>query len=268
MPIIRVKDIIINYELKGRGDPIVLLSGLGSDLSMWASQMPHLAYDFLVVSPDPRGSGRSDAPDIPYTIGAMAEDCFGLMDALGLESAFLVGVSMGGMVAQEMAVRRPCRASCLVLGATSARVSPRQAFFLKSTIMAAESGVSPDLISRWEVPWTMSERFLEDARVAEAIASIRARRRKAQPSHAIIRQASAMLDFDSRDGLARIEAPTLVLAGRRDLLVPLNYSEELVAGIEGSRLGVIDAAHDLVADAPLSFSQELLAFLRTIRPPA
>jgi|WetSurMetagenome_2_1015567.scaffolds.fasta_scaffold24643_4 3-oxoadipate enol-lactonase len=268
MSIIRVKDIVIHYELKGQGDPLMLLPGLGSDLSMWSSQIPYLAYDFFVVMHDPRGSGQTDAPDAPYTIGALAEDCFGLMDAIGIECAYLVGVSMGGMVAQEMAIRRPCRVKGLALGATSARVSPRHAFMLRSIIQASGSEEGRDLISRLELPWTLSDRFLQDERVAEAIATVRSRRRRAQPSHAMVRQASAMLEFDSRDDLSRIRAPTLVMTGRQDLLVPLGYAEELATGIEGCHLRVLEAAHDLVAEKPLAFSQELLAFLGQANHPA
>lgn len=264
MTIVKVKDIVINFQLTGKGEPVILLSGMSSDLSMWSTQVPYLAYDFLVISYDHRGSGRTDAPDEPYSIGGMAEDCFGLMDALGVESAHLVGISMGGMIAQEMAIRRSTRVSSLVLGATSARVPPRQAYILRTMVKAARLGASREVISRFEISWTLSDRYLEDERVAEAVAMVRARRMSAQPMHAMVRQAEAMLDYDSRDGLRSIKAPTLVIAGRKDLMVPLDYCKELASGISGGRLQVIEAAHSLVVDDAVGFSQAITGFLQQV----
>lgn len=261
MSIVRVRDIVMNYELKGRGQPVILLSGMGADLTMWSTQVPHLASSFLVVTYDHRGSGKTDAPDAAYSIGGMADDCCGLMDQLGVDRAHLVGVSLGGMVAQAMAARSPSRVSSLVLGATGARLSPRHANLLSGMIRAAKEGRSREDIAREEMPWVLPERYLRDDRVAEAVAKARSRRAGAQPLHAMVRQAEAMLGYDGRGLLPLIKCPTMVIAGSKDLLVPAESAAELSGGIEGSELRTIEAAHEMVADDAMGFGQLVMGFL-------
>src|SRR2546425_3248297 len=121
MPKVRVNGIQIFYEEAGRGEPLILIMGFGADHLAWAFQVRALAARYRVVTFDNRGAGQSDAPEPPYTIHTMADDTAGLMDALGLESAHVVGASMGGMIAQELALAHPARVRSVHLACTAAR---------------------------------------------------------------------------------------------------------------------------------------------------
>src|SRR5262245_23183263 len=119
MPRQRVGDIEIYYEVHGDGPrTLTMIRGLGSNLTAWYEQMPELARRFRVVVFDNRGAGRTDKPDAPYTIAQMADDTAGLVAALGIQRTALLGISMGGMIAQEFALKYPTLLSCLILGCT------------------------------------------------------------------------------------------------------------------------------------------------------
>jgi len=109
------------YVDAGAGEPLVLVMGFGGDHLAWGLQLPAFAARFRVIAFDNRGVGQTDAPDIPYSIAMMADDTVGLIDALGIDRAHVCGVSMGGMIAQEIALRHPARVRTLALHATLAR---------------------------------------------------------------------------------------------------------------------------------------------------
>src|SRR5258708_6484535 len=121
MPYVRVNDIQMYYELEGEGEPLALIVGLGTDISEWDVIIRWLANKYQVLAFDNRGAGRTDKPDIPYSIEMMAEDTAGLMQALGMKQARVLGISMGGRIALTLALRYPERVKKLVLVSTSAR---------------------------------------------------------------------------------------------------------------------------------------------------
>jgi pimeloyl-ACP methyl ester carboxylesterase len=118
---LKVNDVRLYHEVRGSGPPLVLITGLGASLWLWEEQLPALAEHFTTIAFDNRGVGRSEAPEGPYTIVQMADDVAGLLDALGIERAHVLGFSMGGFVAQEFALRHPHR---LVLAATGDLLVP------------------------------------------------------------------------------------------------------------------------------------------------
>src|SRR6185436_11672972 len=120
MPHVRAGDINVYYENHGSGRPILtLIRGLGADLCSWFAQVPELSKHFRTLVFDNRGSGRTSKPDTSYTTGQMASDVNNLLDALQIERTALLGISMGGMIAQEFAIHYPEKLSCLILGCTS-----------------------------------------------------------------------------------------------------------------------------------------------------
>src|ERR1044071_6561394 len=121
MPSVRVGEISMYYIEAGRGEPLVLVMGLGAGHLAWGFQVPAFAERYRVIAFDNRGAGQTDAPDHPYTTRMMADDTVGLMDALGVERAHVLGVSMGGMIAQEIALDHPDRVRSLQLHATLGR---------------------------------------------------------------------------------------------------------------------------------------------------
>ena len=136
MPTAKAGDINLYYEVHGEGQPLLLIMGYGSNSGHWFVILPHLVSRFKVIIFDNRGTGRSDKPDIPYTAEMMTGDIIGLLDAIGIGAAHVFGVSMGGMIAQELALRHPGRVKKLILGCTSCggphsvRSSPESAAFL------------------------------------------------------------------------------------------------------------------------------------------
>src|SRR5260370_13298422 len=124
MPKVRVGDIEMFYVEAGAGDPVVLIMGFGGDHTAWAFQLRPFAERYRVIARDNRGAGQPDQPDTPCTIALMADDTVGLLDRLGVERAHIVGVSMGGMIAQELALRAPRRVRSLQPHATLPRQDP------------------------------------------------------------------------------------------------------------------------------------------------
>ncbi|HUV37121.1 MAG TPA: alpha/beta hydrolase [Patescibacteria group bacterium] len=275
MPKVRVGDIEIYYESKGEGEPLLLIMGLGSDLTGWMLQVLEFYKSHRVVSFDNRGAGRTDAPGTPYSIGMMADDSAGLMDALDIGSAHVLGISMGGFIAQELALRHPGRVRSLILAATGTRIDARGAYQLDVWRRLIDTGDDRELYIRETLPWLFTEGMFGNHRAVESMIKMRLSYPYPQPAYAYARQADACLAFDSRERLASITAPTLVVAGERDCLFPPGRSGELAAGIRNAELVVLEGgAHGFPIEFPDLFNRTVLSFLerhagdeRRLRPP-
>lgn len=249
------------YEVHGQGQPLLLICGLGNDLSSWALQVPEFAKRYRVICFDNRGSGRTDAPDMPYSIRMMAGDTAGLMDALGIAKARVVGVSMGGYIAEELAMTYPGRVSALVLATTSVGPYMLKISILQEWARHALAGMSPMTFFQITLPFMFNDRCFEDPGVVEmAVATIAAH--SPTPPHILARQMTACAEHDARDRISRITAPTLVLAGKEDTFVPFSLSQELAASIPGARLRVLEGGgHGFGASLATRFNQAVLEFL-------
>jgi pimeloyl-ACP methyl ester carboxylesterase len=201
------------YEQRGDGDPLVLIGGLGCDVSMFGEIVARLAQTARVLAFDNRGAGRSSMPDTPYSIAQMAADTAGLMDALAIPSADLVGISMGASIALALALAHPERVRRLVLVSAGARKPAK----LRMSVPM-------------RIAWTL--RSLPTFRGAHP-----------QPAYARERQRAASRAHDCTARLGEIAAPTLILHGRRDRTVPYPFVTELHDGIAGSRLVMFDGGH-------------------------
>ena len=220
MPAIRVNDIDLYYERYGQGSPLVLIMGLRRNLAWWYRQIPELSQHFHVVAFDNRGAGRSDKPVMDYSIHLFADDTAGLMEALGIQNAHILGVSMGGYIAQELALRHPDKVRSLLLGCTSCGGS-------RSVVMSGErvkkftanEGLTPAEILRKDMDIYFSDGFIQDNpdKVRELI---EISLRHYQPADAFFRQFAACLHHDTADRLGSIKVPVLVAAGDDDPLVP------------------------------------------------
>lgn len=209
----RVGDISMFYELYGTGTPLVLIGGLGADLTMLAVWANELAEQHQVLTFDNRGAGRSDQPDQPYTIAQMAKDTTGLMDALDIPRADVMGFSMGGRIALELALTRPDRVRRVVLVSTSARGRGR---------ITMSAPMRTLWLFRWLPPL---------------------RKRYPQSKAAARRQRQATLTYDASDRVASLSAPTLILHGRRDRTVPVELACELANQIPGAQLTLFRGGH-------------------------
>ena len=244
-------EIRIHYESTGSGAAVLLVMGLGLPAAAWWRTVPVLARSLRVIAFDNRGSGRSDRPPGPYSIAEMVADAIAVLDATGVERAHVYGISLGGMIAQEVALRHPDRVRAIVLGATSpggAAATPPDAetiaFLGRRPAMPVEEG-------RWaSVPYVYSERTrrVGGGRIGEDLAR---RRSYAFDAVGYAAQLAAAATHDACSRLAGIATPTLVVHGSEDRMVPPENGRALAAMIPGAELRLFDdAAHLYTTDEP------------------
>ncbi len=265
MPKAKVGDIEVYYETHGEGEPLLLITGFGSYSAHWHVIVPHLSREFRVVAFDNRGTGRSDKPDYPYTLAMMAGDAKGVLDVLGIDRAHVFGVSMGGMIAQEFALNYPDRLRCLVLGCTNcggkhaipASEEARQ--FLFGRDMAK---LSVEERARLTVHWLWTKEFIE--KHPEAVEDyVTITSRYPTPVHGFRSQAQAIAGHDTYDRLPQIKAPTLVITGDADRLIPPENSKILASRIPSAELVILkNAGHGFITDATEEASKAIIDFLK------
>jgi len=264
MPAVRVGDINIYYEDFGKGEPLLLIAGWGTDLSCWLPQIPEFSTKYRVIAFDNRGAGRTDAPDEPYSFRMMADDAVGLLDALGIGKAHILGMSMGGCIAQEIAIEHPERTRSLILAATTAApgASPMLMNTLTAWTAAMKEGVSPKTMARMQLPYVVTSKFFDQPEMVALFVDAMAANPCQPRAYACQRQTEASAAQDTRARLKRIAAPTLVLAGREDIMLPVRHSEQLAALIPGAKLVVLEGgAHGFSLEIADKFNRAVLEFL-------
>jgi aminoacrylate hydrolase len=260
MPLARVGDIDIHYERMGAGPTVLLVPGLNGEGHWWEPQIDALSRHFTVIVHDHRGTGRSTHSEIDYSIEQMTDDLIGLMDALDIPSAHLVGVSTGGAIAQAMATDFAARTRSIVLANTWSKADAhrqRVAAVRKNLVLhigpKAYVEASPLFLFP---PW-----YLRDNAAAVARGCERALEHFPSPRIAVSRL-DAGLAFDRRAQLGKIEMPALVIGAKDDQLTPAYYSEELAAIIPGARLHLFDrGGHACSRTMPAEFNKVVLEFL-------
>jgi 3-oxoadipate enol-lactonase len=262
VPRARNRTVSVHYESTGAGAAVLLVMGLGMNATGWWRTVPVLLANGLrVLTFDNRGVGRSDRPTGPYTTAVMADDAVAVLDATAVQRAHVYGISLGGMIAQEIALRHPDRIARLVLGATmpggdGAVPADEETleFFQRRGQMPAEEAV-------WaSVPYNYSTRtrVQHGDRIAQ---DIRQRLRYPIEPEPYAAQLAAALGHDAHDRLARVRAPTLVVHGQEDVMVPLANGRLLANLIPDARLLELrGAAHLYPTDEP-NADHEIAAFL-------
>jgi len=264
VPTVKTAGISLYYEVHGKGEPLLLIMGYGSNSGHWFVILPGLASRFNVIIFDKRGTGRSDKPDIPYTAEMLTGDIIGLLDAIGIGATNVFGVSMGGMLAQELALRYPERVKKLVLGCTSCggphaiKSSPEATAFLFDPERAK---LSDEERAYSTVPWLWNEDFI--ARHPEAVDRyVKVTTQYPTPTHGYMSQANFILLHDTYDRLPQINAPTLVIAGARDRLISPENSRILASRIPGAELVILEnAGHGFISDTAEESSAKIISFL-------
>jgi pimeloyl-ACP methyl ester carboxylesterase len=243
MPNAQLRDILTYYEEAGAGEPLVLVMGLGGDLQAWRFQVQELSKHFRVITFDNRGAGRTSAPDRPYSIKGMAEDLNDLLDVLKIEKTHILGYSMGGYIAQEFALAYPKRVDRLILLATGPAIDGYGRAVVSSWIDVRSSNMSREQVARHNAPWLYSPELLDNReRYEQAIRNSLANRWE-QEDYAFIRQAQAILAWEPGDRASAIKAPTLIVAGEDDILVPARNAEALGKLIPGSTVKLLPGGH-------------------------
>ena len=262
----RVNGIDIWYEIHGHGTPLVLLHGLQGDSSNFAGLVPQLAERHRVLTFDQRGSGWSDKPAQSYTMALYADDTARLMVALGIERTHVLGMSMGGMIAQEFALRHPERLNGLILGCTTP--GGPNAAKLESTARERTyetTDLPAEERARRLAEAGFTENFLDQhPEVLDAM--IEARRQRPLDVEALQRRMAAIDAHDTFDRLGNIQAPTLVITGRPDNIVSADNSLILAERIPNARLEVLEpAGHLFWLEKPKETLDLVLAFLQASR---
>jgi pimeloyl-ACP methyl ester carboxylesterase len=253
----------IYYETWGRGEPLLLIPGLGGDLRIWACQRLVFGRGYRCIALDNRGAGHSGKPTGPYSLLDMATDAAAVLDAEGVESAHVVAYSMGTYPAQILAVLAPGRVRSLVLAGTTSRHQPwRRELLADWAGTARERGIH--VMARRAFPYLLGPR---NARRFRLWINLAWPLILSQPAYAFVAQVGALLEFSDefRSEVSRITAPTLVLAGAEDRLTPPAEAEEFVALVPGARLEVFGGAgHGLMMEAAPDFNIAVLRFLAEV----
>ena len=267
MPKVKVDDIELYYELHGEGIPLVMIMGLGRSSGSWGSEfIGKLSKFHRVIIYDNRGTGRSDKPDIEYSMGMMADDIAGLMDVINVPRAHVLGISMGGMIAQELALNRPEKVLGLILCSTSCggpdRAQKRAELSAQLlTLMNPPPGLSREeaLKHQWGMMYT--QRYVQEN--MEALMKDAAKPSEyPTPPFVWRRQAQAGLNFYTYDRLPSIRVPTMVLGGEEDIMtLPENF-RILADNIPGAQLRLFkDAAHGFLWEVMDQAVRAILDFL-------
>ncbi len=268
MPYVIVNGIRMHFEVAGAGDPVLLINGLSAPAANWALQVKALAPQYQVITFDNRGVGESDLPPEPiYTMAQMADDAAAILRHLKMTRAHVIGASMGGTVAQELALRHPPLVRSLVLACTWAQADAR---FLH-TIEAWTSLVARVPIEeryRYVLyPWLFSPQFFEKKdNIETAFQRAMAYPHQTKPE-AIARQARGILGWNGSrvTRLGGIKVPTLVLVGKEDILTPPEFSRALAKLIRRARLVVVPGGHGFFLEHADAFNRAVLRFLRSVR---
>ena len=262
MPVATINDISIHYQLEGEGDEtIVLINGLADDLETWAFQMDDfLAAGYRVLRFDNRGIGATSKPAGPYSSRMLADDAKGLVDHLGVTDFHLMGVSMGGMIAQEYALAYGADLRSATFGCTYAAPGPFcSRMFAMWQDMAPVLGVP--FIMRDVTLWAFTVPFFEQ-RGAELAEFEQAMRYMDQPVHAYLAQLAVIQQHDTTARLSQVTTPSLVLAGEQDILIPVSLSRALHETVAGSEWATTPGGHACLWEHPAEFNQAFLSFIK------
>jgi len=268
VPKAKVNGININYKVEGQGEPLVMIMGFASSRWNWRSQTRAFNKYYRVVTFDNRGVGKTDKPGGPYTIKMMAEDTIGLMDYLAIDRAHILGISMGGMIAQELAINHPDRVKKLVLGCTFAN---------NKTARGELTNFSPELLeviesagqSGTDIRKVMNSlavcRFNNNNRLRKMTLSFIVRIRiLLAGTRGFMGQYEAIRTHDTLDRLHLIKTPTMVITGTADRVIQPGSSEVIAGRIPDARLVKVEnGSHSFFFENRDGLNQEVLDFLRS-----
>lgn len=254
--------ITIGYDLQGEGPVVTLIHALGLDRGMWWQQVPVLAAEQRALAYDVRGHGHSGKPPGPYSLDLFAADLRALLAALGVDRTHLLGISMGGMIAQSLALQYPKLVASLILADTSSAydAEARKVFHQRAALSEAEGMVplvEPTLERWFTAPFRQEHPDIVD-RLRQTLLR--------NDPRAYATAARAVSDLNFTNQLARLRCPTLVIVGEQDAGTPLAMAEVIYRHIRGSLLKVIpQAAHLSTVEQPETFNAAVLEFLRGLR---
>ncbi len=266
MPTVNVGSINIHYETYGEGEPLLLIMGFAMPGAVWMPVLPFLP-GFKCIYLDNRGTGQSDKPRMVYTVPDMADDASGLLKALGIAKAKVYGVSMGGMIAQELALRHPDQVEKLVLGCTTpGGPAARQAspdivekLIAGSTAMASDPEKGFDII----MPVLFPPEFIKEHAELKPMLLAAMAAVPRTPPETIAGQIAGIMMFNAYDRLAKIKCPVLIVHGDKDVLVPSENAAIIKSKIPQAEVYMIPGAgHAYQAVDPVGIHQRIVSWLK------
>jgi pimeloyl-ACP methyl ester carboxylesterase len=265
MPLAAVQGRKVYYESHGpeAGPPLVLVMGMGGSCRGWLPlQVPDFAASRRTIIYDHRGVGRSEDPGGAFTTGDLAEDLAGLLEALEIPRADLLGIFMGGMACQELALRHPERVGRLVLAGTWSRPDSKRRLLLEQWRELARGDAPLAVMIRERLLWTLQDETFEQSDLVQSMIEFFERDGAPLTSEVFARQCDACLGHDTADRLREIRQRTLVLCGRQDALTPPRFHRELADEIPDAHLVTFHyGGHLVMAEAAQPFNHAVLDFL-------
>ncbi|MGD0288657.1 MAG: alpha/beta hydrolase [Candidatus Binataceae bacterium] len=266
MPQISSNGISINYETAGQGDPLLLIMGFAMPGAAWVPMLSFLS-GFQSIYFDNRGTGLSDKPAGAYTVAAMADDASNLIRGLGLERVRVYGISMGGMIAQELALRHPEQVSMMVLGCTTpggteaARASDEvlQSLVVGSKLMSLDPDAGIDMV----LPLLYPAEFIAAHPEIKQFMRLGMTLAPQTPPETADKLAAGLMEFDTCDRLHQIECPVMIVHGGKDIIVPPRNAALIKERIRNAELFMIpEAGHNYPAADPVRIHQRITTWLR------
>lgn len=265
MPHTKAGGLEVYHELHGDapGTPLVLVMGVGGSCRGWLPlQVPDFSRERRVLIYDARGVGQSEDPGGPFTTADLADDLAALLDALGLRRVDVLGAFLGGMAAQEFALRHPLRLDRLVLVGSYARPDAKRRMLLEKWKEMARLDTPLSVQVRERLLWTLEDDTMEVTDLIDSMIDFFTREGTPVSNDLFIRQCDACLGHDVHDRLRQIHARTLVVGGRHDQLTPPKFQRALADEIPDARLVTLSfGAHLVMAESAQRFNQLVLQFL-------
>lgn len=268
MPFVDVGDLHVYYELAGSGPRLLFISGTGGDLRRRPNVFERpIGPQFEILTYDQRGLGQTSKPDRAYTMAEYAEDATGLLDAVGWDRCHVIGVSFGGMVAQEIAIRYPNRVDRIVMACTSSGGAGNPSYplhhHLDDTLeQRARRQVGLSHRGR-DAAWQAAHPEEYEALVEQTLAGAKIGADEAGRAEGYRRQIEARSHHDTYDRLPGIDAPVFICGGRYDGIAPISNQEALHRQIAGSRLELFEGGHAFLNEDPIAY-ERVIAFLKGV----
>lgn len=263
MPNILINNVNLYYEIHGdKGEPLVLIAGLASDSQSWLPVITRLSQHYQVITFDNRGVGRTTPQNIKISIQQITDDTIALIKHLGYSSVNILGHSMGGMIALDIAIRYPQCVYKLILAATSASNCKRNNALFADWATYLKRGMDPELWFKNIFFWIFSQKFFENQLAVKEAIQYSINYPYPQKPTGFINQIKAIENFDCYKNLSIVNATTMVIAGKEDLLIPEEICSNLARAIKNASFCTItDAAHSIHTDQPKLFTDCVLKFL-------
>ena len=266
MPSLQINDIELYYEIHGEGEPLMMIAGLGSDSQSWQPIVNDLSQHFMLIIPDNRGTGRTTPQDTEISIQKITDDSMALVKHLGLSSFNLLGHSMGGFVALDLAIRYPYAVEKLILAATAASNPKKNNILFSKWATTLEYGMDTRIWFRNIFNWLFTEDFLQNEVALDAALDYAVDYPYPQSSIAFRKQIEAIAEFNCYEQLSNIKTKTLIIGGEKDILFPADTIASLAESMPESTFSLIEnAAHSIHMEQPQLFLDVVLDFLLPTR---